>query len=627
MAAKRTRDADNVKHKVDLRVRFKKLVRAVIMNQTWLSDEEEQGISMNVKKNVALMRQKRKPGMLTVADKALMRSNPAFRTIEERKKLCMLIAGLNCFSRIPPKIRSRMVPVLKFMSINESRLIIKDGDMPISVYFILNGEVEMKKIIYNKATKQEDAVPEAIFGPGDCFGDVEMVEDCPRMNTYLALSSCEVLSLYDLDYERILKPFMLKQWNEKKLALRAFDYFDFLSPEQIILACKYSYLVQYEPLETIYLGDKGSLGYVRFVLSGECVILQCLNMKVTNDDGKVNYELTEIDKDTEGLDMFQSWKDLRSQAQIVDIQDILASTSSSSDDVEGATKKKQAMRKMGLAEIEKFCGIRTSATPKGKKAKPRRTLNTQAQARKTALIQSLRRGTPWLPHGGLNSDQYDDDDDDLGDNEDYLDYADDIDDDENYSDDSTYDNSDDVSMNRTIAQVQVQLKRHTAESSETEKKGSKSSSSSEIFTASSATNVINNNIDGEQKRKATDPVETHFIDVGSLTYGSIFGLGEKMEHRVIMARTVVQCLLLPRFWLLEEEQNPGNIWHRRRFYFECNVPSRHDLFTNFLKTRQWNKFRHDYIQSLLNREEQGNITKEEDIPIMCRIVETSDDAT
>jgi len=123
-----------------------------------------------------------------------------------------------------------------------------------------------------------------------------------------------------------------------------------------------------------------------------------------------------------------------------------------------------------------------------------------------------------------------------------------------------------------------------------------------------------------------DPVETHFIDVGSLTYGSVFGLGEKMEHRVIMARTVVQCLLLPRFWLLEEEQNPGNIWHRRRFYFECNVPSRQDLFTNFLKTRQWNKFRHNYIQSLLNREAKGNITKEEDIPIMCRIVETSDDA-
>ncbi|EDW25293.1 GL26512 [Drosophila persimilis] len=71
-----------------------------------------------------------------------------------------------------------------------------------------------------------------------------------------------------------------------------------------------------------------------------------------------------------------------------------------------------------------------------------------------------------------------------------------------------------------------------------------------------------------------DTTRTHFIDVGSLTFGAIFGLGEKMEHRVIMARTVVQCLVLPRFWLLEEELNPGNIWQRRRFYLECSAPSR-----------------------------------------------------
>ncbi|XP_039497329.1 uncharacterized protein LOC120455320 isoform X2 [Drosophila santomea] len=437
-------------------------------------------------------------------------------------------------------------------------------------------------------------------------------------NEHLSSPVVEVLSIYDVDYERILKPHMLKQWNEKKLALRAFDYFDFLTPDQIILACKYSYLVQYEPLETIYMGDKDSLGYVRFVLSGECVILQCLSMKVTNAEGEVSYELAEINKD-EGLEMFQSWKDVSSRNSFLDIQDILAS-STSSEEVEGGTKKKQAMRKMGLAEIQKFCGIRTSTTPSRKKSKPRRTLNTAAQARKTQLIQSLRRGTPWLP-SVLPFDDDDDDDDDLG-GEDYLDYGEDIYDDEIDTDDSSYNSSSGSTVSMDRALVQVQLKRHS-ESTASEKKVS--SSSSEIFTASSMINE--KSLIDESAKTVNEPVETHFIDVGSLTYGSVFGLGEKMEHRVIMARTVVQCLLLPRFWLLEEEQNPGNIWHRRRFYFECNVPSRQDLFTNFLKTRQWNKFRRDYIESLLNREEKGNITKEEDIPIMCRIVETSDDAS
>jgi len=119
--------------------------------------------------------------------------------------------------------------------------------------------------------------------------------------------------------------------------------------------------------------------------------------------------------------------------------------------------------------------------------------------------------------------------------------------------------------------------------------------------------------------------ETHFIDVGSLTYGGIFGLGEKMHHRVIMARTTVQCILIPRFWLLEPAQNPGNIWQRQRFYIECNIPTREALYTDFLKTRKWEKFRRDYIENILNAESLANFTKVEDIPIISRIVETKAD--
>jgi len=114
------------------------------------------------------------------------------------------------------------------------------------------------------------------------------------------------------------------------------------------------------------------------------------------------------------------------------------------------------------------------------------------------------------------------------------------------------------------------------------------------------------------------------VDVGSLSFGGIFGLGEKIIHRVIMARTVVQCLLLPRYWLMEEEQNPGHIWQRRRFYLEGSIPSREELFGNFLKTRRWEKFKRDYVQSTLNPN-SVNSTQPEDIPIICRIVETRDD--
>lgn len=117
-----------------------------------------------------------------------------------------------------------------------------------------------------------------------------------------------------------------------------------------------------------------------------------------------------------------------------------------------------------------------------------------------------------------------------------------------------------------------------------------------------------------------EEIETHFIEVGSLSYGGVFGLGEKFTHRCIMARTNVQCLQLPRFWLMEEDQNPGHIWQRRRFYLEQCIPSREELFDNFLKTRSWEDFKANYIQSTLDPR-TANSAKIEDIPTIARLVQ------
>lgn len=66
---KRTKEDDEkILRRKRMRLRFKRLVRSVVMNIQFLDETDEAGISMNVKKNVAfLVRQKRKTGILTVA--------------------------------------------------------------------------------------------------------------------------------------------------------------------------------------------------------------------------------------------------------------------------------------------------------------------------------------------------------------------------------------------------------------------------------------------------------------------------------------------------------------------------------------------------------------------------------
>lgn len=65
---------------------------------------------------------------------------------------------------------------------------------------------------------------------------------------------------------------------------------------------------------------------------------------------------------------------------------------------------------------------------------------------------------------------------------------------------------------------------------------------------------------------------SHFVEIGEFRCGSIFGLGEHMDDRAIVAKhTQVQCLLIPHYWLFEKKQNAGNIWQRLVFI---------DLFPN-----------------------------------------------
>ncbi|KAH8245490.1 hypothetical protein KR032_010894 [Drosophila birchii] len=585
--SKRQRDVGGPNKKA-AKNKFKRLVRNVILNMQWLNEAaEETGMSLNVKKNVAMsVRQKRKVGMMTMAEKSLLRTPHHSRTVDERKKLCTIVAGLACFSKFSPKVRARLVPYVKFMAVNQGRTIMKEGDQPVSIYFIIAGEVETYKSVYNKATKAYDQNTEAIFGPGDCIGDIDVLENSPRTNTYVATSNCELLVVYKTTYELVLMHSMQKLWQEKKAALKALDYFDFFNEEQTVNACKYANIQQFYTLETIYTEDEGSMSSVYFVLSGECLILQCLHMKVKMVNREKVYQLAKVAKI---LSVDEISRD-KSEAAF-DPQEYVMSTSSND---EKSQSKKRGLRRMGLKEIQKACAemtrtaARRSTKVDGSRQRTRR--RTRDRLRDNERAGKKNRKLELYERYLTGPDE----------GEEELE--------EDYELSETEDSAHSLSTPSIPTDSSEMLE-------EVETEGS------EIFTATNETRNSFRSIDSDEPQDS-DRYETHFIDVGCLSYGGVFGLGEKSAHRVIMARTTVQCIVIPRYWLLENAQNPGNLWQRKRFYLECNIPTREALFKNFLKTRKWEKFRHDYIQEILAADTLTRFTKVEDIPIISRIVET-----
>lgn len=598
--SKRNKEGDEVLRKKQAKLRFKRLVRVGLANYLWLSEVEDGGLTLNVKKNVAmLVRRKRKTGILTMAQKGLLATSHSSRTIEERKKLCTIVAGLGCFAQVPPIIRARLVPYLHFMQLAEGRVLVKEGDDPIWVYFVISGEIQMYRRVFNKVTRKYEAQLEAYIGPGDWIGDAELLDPDLRMRTFKAATNCEILLLEKNDFETLLMPHVKKVWIEKKKAIASLSYFKYMNDSQIVGASKLATIRQYDPLETIYPEEKDSTHHVHFVLSGECVLLQCLHMKVNSVMGEVKYELpkvSEIDSDDVSDD---------DGPELFDVRELLRSSTSLD---EAAYKKKKAKRKSEFDRVEARCKI----------------LDQQPQVEKEQAIHHHHHHhhhhSISKPVINITNDRESRETDVL-----FEDYEEWLSDDDYTPMVSMRERYSLYRPSSKASKISQQYERkHSSMPRKTASKSSQfktlESEESEIFTASSSRSSETLSIRTTLKARAGTNYTTRFIDIGSMCYGGLFGVGEKSDHRVIMARTTVQCLLLPRYWLMEDDQNPGHIWQRMRFYLERYIPSREMLFQDFIKTRKWAQFKDECVEPFTHS--MTNPTKIEDIPIFIRIVES-----
>lgn len=130
-------------------------------------------------------------------------------------------------------------------------------------------------------------------------------------------------------------------------------------------------------------------------------------------------------------------------------------------------------------------------------------------------------------------------------------------------------------------------------------------------------NIVHPTSTVPQTVKTTETLH-RFVNLGTYSAGSFFGLGEEMEHRTIVARDTVQCLLIPRYWLFQKEQNIGNIWERNKIFLDLNIPSREKCFKQYRQTQKWIRYKKQVIDSLLPEKRNKNVTSIFNVPVICR---------
>jgi CRP/FNR family transcriptional regulator/CRP/FNR family cyclic AMP-dependent transcriptional regulator len=103
------------------------------------------------------------------------------------------------FCDLPPEHVKRLVSLAQRRSYRRGEIIVQQGDPGDAFFVIMSGEV---KVLVGAQTGDQAMV--AIFSPGDCFGELSLIDGAPRSASVEAIEEVETLVLWRSDFQEFV---------------------------------------------------------------------------------------------------------------------------------------------------------------------------------------------------------------------------------------------------------------------------------------------------------------------------------------------------------------------------------------------------------------------------------------
>ncbi|XP_055639557.1 uncharacterized protein LOC129777349 [Toxorhynchites rutilus septentrionalis] len=521
LARLKAEDEERKRRRAFVRTRLQRGIRMVIYNLSWLQQIDQHYYGDNARRNIAMVMWRRvgRKALFTLIEKTGLSKPVEERTYWQRDRISEAFRDLECLARFPPEVRQELTTVARYVFYTANRAILKEGREAAGVYFVLEGIVCVSRMKWNPLYERYEDTPYAIRVPGEMFGEMSFLYGCPRTATCATATDCELLYVSRKYFERLLGPTLRLQWQQTREAMDRFQFFDNWTDLQFQEMCILTKMKSYERQQKISMPEAGvGSDYAYFVLSGECMILQCLKVLKKKRGKRVCYRL--LPAETENYEI-------------------------------GLAKRYEAKRKR--EEEEK----RTEQEEREKQENQKKQEEQGEQEKQEE---------------------------------------------------------------REKQEEQEEKKEQEEQEEQEEQKEQKEREEKEEQEKQVEQKEPNGQ--DEQEQEPSGELEYHFIDVGTYDCGSVFGLGERIDDRSIVARERVHCMLVPRYWLYMKEQNAGNVWDRIKIYLDSAIPTREMLFKQFLGDLNWVVYRKKVVSDLMQCQRRPNHTHLLDVPLICRVEET-----
>jgi CRP-like cAMP-binding protein len=115
-------------------------------------------------------------------------------TYQEKLKL---FKSMFLLSDLPQRCLLTLAEFLKPRELPAGTVIFEEGTWGVSIYFISSGRVRIFK-----RTSTGDSKELAVVGPGDCFGEMALIDEVARSASAVSLDDCVLFELYRGDMAR-----------------------------------------------------------------------------------------------------------------------------------------------------------------------------------------------------------------------------------------------------------------------------------------------------------------------------------------------------------------------------------------------------------------------------------------
>lgn len=120
------------------------------------------------------------------------------------------------------------------------------------------------------------------------------------------------------------------------------------------------------------------------------------------------------------------------------------------------------------------------------------------------------------------------------------------------------------------------------------------------------------------KPTAESSARSYFFKVCTFSKLACFNVGESLNNRIIVALEDCECLLLPRYFLMEKSMITFKTIEQ---FLSHHIPSRNKIFQRFLAEKRWTKHKQQLVNSILGTKKPSTYNTIHNVPYSIRLSE------